>query len=229
MAILIFGRSGCALCGEVLNQDDDIVATSHFIHDETSPLWRFSDSGMHRLCFSSWELKSDFIQTYNNVVGPMTWGDGSYKFMSQDGTIHKLFRNQSNGNAGQGGGDNSAALSASPGSLGGVTHMTSSRFISYALRLVFMVLGWLTAAFLVSAVWWRLWLYDCLPGASGVLSRMRQADGEGAYDAMAHEMFFICAGVLAAAAIGVRWWLRRRRGSATSFSKCGVNNDQVAE
>jgi hypothetical protein len=106
--------------------------------------------------------------------------------------------------------------------------MTSSRFISYTLRLVFAVLGWLAAAFFVSTVWWHLWLYDGLPGASGVLSRMRQADGEGAYDAMAHEMFFICAGVLAAASIGVWWWLRRGQDSATHCSEYGVSDDHAA-
>jgi hypothetical protein len=97
--------------------------------------------------------------------------------------------------------------------------MNLPRFISYTLRVGLIVLGWLVAAFLVSTVWWRLWLYDGLPGASGVLGRMRQADGEGAYDAMAHEMFFICAVVLAAAAIGVWWWLRRGRDSATHCSE----------
>ncbi len=106
--------------------------------------------------------------------------------------------------------------------------MTSSRFTHYTLRLVFAVLGWLSAAFFVSTVWWNLWLYDGLPGASGVLSRMRQADGEAAYDAMAHEMFGICAGVLAAGAISVRWWWCRGRDSATHCSEYGVSDDRAA-
>ena len=31
MALIIRGKTSCALCGEVLDKDDDIVATTHFI------------------------------------------------------------------------------------------------------------------------------------------------------------------------------------------------------
>jgi hypothetical protein len=92
MAILFFGRTRCALCNEILNQGDDIVATSHFIGDPNDALWRFSDAGMHRSCFSTWDLRMRFVDKFNEIVGPMTWGDRSYKFMAEDGTVHRMIR-----------------------------------------------------------------------------------------------------------------------------------------
>ena len=55
MAILIYGASECSICGGTLNEHDDIVATTHFIGDRSDPLWRCSDSGMHRSCYEKWE------------------------------------------------------------------------------------------------------------------------------------------------------------------------------
>jgi hypothetical protein len=82
MAILILGGSCCSICHDVLHVDEAIVATTHFIKDETDPLWRFSDTGMHRHCYESWEHREEFTKRYRELLGGMypgshycTWPD----------------------------------------------------------------------------------------------------------------------------------------------------------
>jgi len=69
MAILIIGASRCSICGEVLAQGQQIVATTHFISDRTDPLWQFSDSGMHSVCFAKWEHRDEFAARYHAALG----------------------------------------------------------------------------------------------------------------------------------------------------------------
>ncbi len=42
---------------------------------------------MHRRCFLGWELRQRFVDTYNERVGSITWGNGTYHDMQPDGTI----------------------------------------------------------------------------------------------------------------------------------------------
>ena len=65
MAIVIRGKTGCSICDEIFAADDDIVSTPHFIWNEGHLLWRFSDSGMHRSCFLTWEHAHAFRSEYN--------------------------------------------------------------------------------------------------------------------------------------------------------------------
>lgn len=39
----------------------------HFIGDEAHPLWRFSDSAMHRSCFKGWSHVEEFRSAYNEI------------------------------------------------------------------------------------------------------------------------------------------------------------------
>jgi len=71
---------------------DDIVATSHFIADERDPLWRFSDSAMHRSCFLGWEQRAEFVGQFNRIVEGVTFRNGTYHHMELDGTIAVLKR-----------------------------------------------------------------------------------------------------------------------------------------
>jgi|SRR5262249_14994726 len=87
MALIIFGKSRCSLCGTVLAAGEDLVATTHFIADETDPLWRYSDSGMHRRCFLAWEHRPNFVAKYNAIAGQHVWGNGTRERMELDGTI----------------------------------------------------------------------------------------------------------------------------------------------
>lgn len=65
MAIIIRGITECPLCGKVLADGDDLVATSHFIH--SGPLSRFSDAGMHRSCFVAWPKAGAFRAEFNGT------------------------------------------------------------------------------------------------------------------------------------------------------------------
>ena len=51
-------------------------------------------------------------------------------------------------------------------------------------------------AFLMSVVWWNLWMYHGFTGCPGIIARLTHADGEGTYDAMQFEMFLACLTVL---------------------------------
>lgn len=90
--MVFFGSSKCPLCGVLLREGDELVSTSHFIAEESDPLWRFSDAAMHRSCFLAWDLRAEFVARYNQAVSHRTWGDGCYKHMSDDGTIQRLPR-----------------------------------------------------------------------------------------------------------------------------------------
>jgi hypothetical protein len=91
--VLIFpGKTECSLCGTVIMAGDEIVATSHFIADRNDLLWRFSDSAMHRSCFLTWDQREVFVAKFNQVVGGITFGNGTYQRMEPDGTIAVLQR-----------------------------------------------------------------------------------------------------------------------------------------
>lgn len=92
MTLIFLGKTECSICGVVLEEGDDLVATTHFIADQADPLWRFSDSAMHRSCFLEWEQRQNFVQKYNDTVGTITWGNGTYHHMEDDGQISELRR-----------------------------------------------------------------------------------------------------------------------------------------
>jgi len=62
MALIIGGKSTCSICNHILEDGEDLVATTHFIADKTDPLWRYLDSAIHRSCFLSWEHRLKFIE-----------------------------------------------------------------------------------------------------------------------------------------------------------------------
>jgi hypothetical protein len=94
MAIIILSATKCPLCDKLLQANDDLVSTSHFIESPNDPLWRYSDAAMHRQCFLAWELRSQFVSRYNQIIGTITWGNGTYHHMTDDGTIQSLLRNE---------------------------------------------------------------------------------------------------------------------------------------
>jgi hypothetical protein len=87
MALLIRGRTECALCREVIEGEDDIVATSRFITDPKDSLWPYSDAAFHRRCFAAWERREEFIRCFNEAVRPFVFGDGKQDRMQDDGSI----------------------------------------------------------------------------------------------------------------------------------------------
>ena len=92
MALIFRGKSECPLCGNVIMDGDEIVATSHFIADSNDPLWEFSDAGMHRSCFLTWDQREAFVAKFNRLVSGITLGNGTYHQMESDGTIAVLER-----------------------------------------------------------------------------------------------------------------------------------------
>ena len=110
MAIVLRGKTECSVCGNVIKDGDEIVATSHFIADQNDPLWRFSDSAMHRSCFANWNHRTEFVAKFNLIVGPNKYWpttestheapnadealepNGTYHYMQLDGTIAVLKR-----------------------------------------------------------------------------------------------------------------------------------------
>ena len=69
---MIYEGITCALCEKVIDNEllntDEFVATTHFMEDETSPLWPFSDAAMHRHCFLVWPLRHEFVQGHNEAM-----------------------------------------------------------------------------------------------------------------------------------------------------------------
>lgn len=92
VAIILRGRTPCAICGSALERDDDIVATSHFISDPADPLWQFSDAGMHRSCFLAWDLRATFVERFNVSASKIVFANGTSHQMAEDGTIASVQR-----------------------------------------------------------------------------------------------------------------------------------------
>jgi hypothetical protein len=54
MAIWFSGKSECSICGAVLEAKQDVIGHPAILFPD-HPLWRFSDSAMHRACYEQWE------------------------------------------------------------------------------------------------------------------------------------------------------------------------------
>ena len=52
MALILIGITECLICGRVLSSEDEIEAFPAFLK-KTHPLWRYSDSAMHRQCYEA--------------------------------------------------------------------------------------------------------------------------------------------------------------------------------
>jgi hypothetical protein len=84
MALIITGKSGCAICGKVLQKGEALVATSPFIGNKDHPLWCYSDAAMLKSCFLTWSERLFFINTFNEHFGRHFRG---MRFMLEDGSI----------------------------------------------------------------------------------------------------------------------------------------------
>ena len=56
MAIVILGKSKCRICGEILEEGDEITAFMPFCANELDPLYFFNDDAFHEECFRSHPL-----------------------------------------------------------------------------------------------------------------------------------------------------------------------------
>lgn len=56
MAMIFLGKSECPLCGQLLVEEDEIIALPA-ISDTLHSLYRFFDTGFHKVCFDNWDKK----------------------------------------------------------------------------------------------------------------------------------------------------------------------------
>ena len=96
MAVFMRGKTECSICNKVIIESDAIVGTSHFISDQSDPLWRFSDSVMHKICFLNWPERGNFISKFNKEYSQVFFKNGVYHHMNDDGTIVSMKKESGN-------------------------------------------------------------------------------------------------------------------------------------
>ncbi|MDX1960604.1 MAG: hypothetical protein SFU98_18680 [Leptospiraceae bacterium] len=58
----------CPICGLSIEESEDSIAYCHFIFDPKDPLYSFSNSSFHRVCFDSWKWKSKYISKFEQYL-----------------------------------------------------------------------------------------------------------------------------------------------------------------
>ncbi len=59
------------------------------------------------------------------------------------------------------------------------------------MKTILLILAGSLISFLLSVVWWRLWMYKGFFGPPAFLSAFLWTDGEASYDRVALEMFLV--------------------------------------
>jgi hypothetical protein len=90
LAIIIRGKSKCAICDTVIGEHDELVATCHFISEYSDPLWRYSDAPFHFACFQEWGLREQFVAKFNDAMKTTVFGSGKRHCMRSDGLIETV-------------------------------------------------------------------------------------------------------------------------------------------
>jgi hypothetical protein len=89
MALLLVGKTACSLCEAVIEASHSCLLFPHFV-PAGHPLQNYSDSAMHKQCFSDWEQRFEFIEFFNRTQGQVVWGNGSRHVMTVDGIIESV-------------------------------------------------------------------------------------------------------------------------------------------
>jgi hypothetical protein len=89
MALLLVGKTPCSICEAVIEASHRSVLFPHFV-PAGHPLQNYSDSAMHKQCFSDWEQRFEFIDLFNRTQGQIVWDNGSHQMMMVDGTIETV-------------------------------------------------------------------------------------------------------------------------------------------
>ncbi|WP_132646780.1 hypothetical protein [Rubrivivax gelatinosus] len=71
----------------MIEEDQAIVATTHFIASEDHPLWKYSDAAMHRGCFEAWDQRQFFVDEYNRLFGSAVLLSSFKHPMDDDGNV----------------------------------------------------------------------------------------------------------------------------------------------
>lgn len=64
MALLVFGKSICSLCGRVIQQGQRTYSFAAFILNELDPIFRFSDGAFHDHCIRNDQRGMEAIRRY---------------------------------------------------------------------------------------------------------------------------------------------------------------------
>ena len=83
MALIMSGVSECSLCGNILEEEHEIIGWMAFLTQE-HPLWQYSDSGMHKACFDAWE-HAPFFEHLCNYQPCFTTSPGLLDFVEEHG------------------------------------------------------------------------------------------------------------------------------------------------
>ena len=73
MALLIYGRSACSLCGQVMKQEDPTCLFPPFVMNELDPCFEFSDGAFHDACVRKHKYGADALRRVDewfSKVGP---------------------------------------------------------------------------------------------------------------------------------------------------------------
>jgi hypothetical protein len=68
MALIILGKTPCPLCGEPINETDEMVGFPAFISNQLDPLFPFSDAAFHADCFLRHPLSAEAEVCYAEMV-----------------------------------------------------------------------------------------------------------------------------------------------------------------
>jgi len=58
MALIFFGQTNCAICGNILTENDEFVGLPAFA-DSDSSLYPFSDAAFHKSCYDNWGKRQE--------------------------------------------------------------------------------------------------------------------------------------------------------------------------
>jgi hypothetical protein len=73
MALLLYGKSECPLCGHVINEAEPVYCFPAFVVNELDPCFFFSDAAFHEVCLKQHPYGSDAIisaEEWYSRVGP---------------------------------------------------------------------------------------------------------------------------------------------------------------
>ncbi len=58
----------CKLCGTEITDAEGIVSYSNFIDDPRDPLYEYSGSSFHKVCFQTWDKKTVFEKKFQEFI-----------------------------------------------------------------------------------------------------------------------------------------------------------------
>ncbi len=73
MALLLFGKSTCPLCGRIINEGDAVYSLPPFVVNELDPCFPYTDSAFHETCLRVYRYGSEVLRRVDewySKVGP---------------------------------------------------------------------------------------------------------------------------------------------------------------